>query len=38
MDKERIQKKMLYSTTGGRRRAGKPRSRWIDAAEEDAKK
>jgi hypothetical protein len=38
MDKERIPKKILYSTIGGRRRAGKPRARWIDAVEEDAKK
>ncbi|PNF43171.1 hypothetical protein B7P43_G15655 [Cryptotermes secundus] len=38
MDKERIPKKILYSTIGGRRRAGKPRTRWIDAVEEDAKK
>jgi hypothetical protein len=38
MNKERIPKKILYSTTGGRRRAGKPRNRWIDAVEEDAKK
>jgi hypothetical protein len=33
-----IPKKILYSTIGGRRRAGKPRNRWIDAVEEDAKK
>lgn len=38
MDKERTPKKILYSTMGGRRHAGKPRTRWIDAAEEDAKK
>ncbi|PNF43056.1 hypothetical protein B7P43_G04739, partial [Cryptotermes secundus] len=38
IDKERIPKKILYSTTGGRRRAGKPRTRWIDEVEEDAKK
>jgi hypothetical protein len=35
---ERIPKKILYSAIGGRRRAGKPRNRWIDAVEEDAKK
>jgi hypothetical protein len=28
----------LYNTIGGRRRAGKPRNRWTDAVEEDAKK
>ncbi|PNF26525.1 hypothetical protein B7P43_G13967 [Cryptotermes secundus] len=38
MDKDRIPKKILYSTIGGRRRAGKPRTRWIDVVEEDAKK
>jgi hypothetical protein len=38
MDKEHIPKKILYSTIGGRRCAGKPRTRWIDAVEEDAKK
>jgi hypothetical protein len=38
MNKERIPKKILYSTIGGRRRVGKPRNRWIDAVEEDAKK
>jgi hypothetical protein len=38
MDKERILKKILYSTIGGRRRAGKPRTSWIGAVEEDAKK
>jgi hypothetical protein len=38
MDKERILKKTLYSTIGGRRHAGKPRTRWSDAGEEDAKK
>jgi hypothetical protein len=37
MNKERIPKKILYSTIGGRRRVGKPRKRWIDAVEEDAK-
>jgi hypothetical protein len=31
MNKERIPKKILYSTIGGRRRVGKPRNRWIDA-------
>jgi hypothetical protein len=35
---ERIPEKILYSTIGGRRRAGEPRNRWIDAVEEDAKK
>jgi hypothetical protein len=38
MNKERIPKKILYSTLGGRRCVGKPRKRWIDAVEEDAKK
>jgi hypothetical protein len=38
VDKECIPKKILYSAIGGRRRAGKPRTRWIDAVEEDAKK
>jgi hypothetical protein len=38
MNMERISKKILYSTTDGRRRARKPRNRWIDAVEEDAKK
>jgi hypothetical protein len=38
MNKERIPKKILYSTIGGRRRVGKPRNRWTDAVEEDAKK
>jgi hypothetical protein len=37
MNKECIPKK-IYSTIGGRRRVGKPRKRWIDAVEEDAKK
>jgi hypothetical protein len=27
-----------WNTVGGRTRAGKPRNRWIDAVEEDAKK
>jgi hypothetical protein len=31
-------KKILYTTIGGRRRVGKPRKRWIDTVEEDAKK
>jgi hypothetical protein len=38
MNKERIPKKILYSTIGGRRRVGKPRNRWIDVVEEDVKK
>ncbi|PNF32229.1 hypothetical protein B7P43_G17837 [Cryptotermes secundus] len=38
MDKEHIPRKILYSTIGGRRRVGKPRTRWIDVVEEDAKK
>jgi hypothetical protein len=38
MNKERIPKKILYCTIGGRRRVRKPRQRWIDAVEEDAKK
>ncbi|PNF38715.1 hypothetical protein B7P43_G16720 [Cryptotermes secundus] len=38
MDKEHIPKKILYSTIGGRRCAGKPRTRWIDVVKEDAKK
>jgi hypothetical protein len=38
MNMERIPKKILYSTIGGRRRAGKRRNRWMDAVEEDAKK
>jgi hypothetical protein len=38
MNVERIPKKILYSTIGVRRRAGKPRNRWIDAVEYDAKK
>jgi hypothetical protein len=38
MNMERIPKKILYSTIGGRRSAGKPRNRWIDAVEEDANK
>jgi hypothetical protein len=38
MNMEHIPKKILYSTIGGRRRARKPRNRWIDAVEEDAKK
>ncbi|PNF34250.1 hypothetical protein B7P43_G17276 [Cryptotermes secundus] len=37
MDEECIPKKTLYSTTGSRRRAVKPRTRWTGAAE-DAKK
>jgi hypothetical protein len=38
MNMERIPKEILYSTIGGRRRAGKPRNRWTDAVEEDGKK
>jgi hypothetical protein len=38
MNKEHIPKKILYITIGGRRPAGKPRNRWIDAVEEDVKK
>jgi hypothetical protein len=38
MNNERIPNKILYSTIGGRRCVGKPRKRWIDAVEEDAKK
>jgi hypothetical protein len=38
MNKERIPKKLLYSTISDRRRVGKARKRWIDAVEEDAKK
>jgi hypothetical protein len=38
MNKERIPKKILYSTIGGRRLVGKPINRWIDVVEEDVKK
>jgi hypothetical protein len=37
-DKERIPKKILYSTIGGRRHAWKPRTRCIDVVEDNAKK
>jgi hypothetical protein len=33
----RIPEKILHTTIAGRRRVGKPRKRWIDAVEEDAK-
>ena len=38
MGNECIPKKILYATIGGKRHVGRPRNRWIDAMEEDAKK
>ncbi|PSN46160.1 hypothetical protein C0J52_20939, partial [Blattella germanica] len=38
MGMERIPKRILNNTIGGQRRVGKPRSRWIDAVGEDARR
>ena len=38
MDEHELPKKILWTNSGGQRSSGRPKSRWIDGVEEDAKK
>jgi len=38
MDDKELPKKILWTNTGGHRGRGRPKSRWIDGVEEDARK
>ena len=37
MDDKELPKKILWTNTGGHRGRGRPKSRWIDGVEEDAR-
>jgi len=36
--KTKLPKKILWTNAGGQRRRGRPKSKWIDGVEEDARK
>jgi len=38
MDTNELPKKILWTNPGGKRGLGRPKSRWIDGVEEDARK
>jgi hypothetical protein len=38
MDDNELPKKILCSHSGGQRRHGRPKSRWVDGVEEDTRK
>jgi len=37
MDEDELPKKILWINSGGQRRRGRPKSRWFDGVEEDAR-